>query len=130
MTTLQNDTKGKLVMAPQQQVYFMVVQLTKPPFDDVNVRQAMSLALDRKAMVDRATAGTAVVANSFFPKGTLDWDPDLTLPYDVQKAKDLIAKSKYPLATRGRSSNIPVVLRSETTTRCWLSRCGRQLAST
>ncbi len=107
VATLQNDKKGKLVMAPQQQVYFMVIQLTKPPFDDINVRQAMSLALDRKAMIDRATAGTAVLANSFFPKGTLDWDPDLTLPYDVAKAKDLIAKSKYPNGHKGAKLQYP-----------------------
>ena len=107
VASLQNNNKGKLVMSPQQQVYFMVVQTTKPPFDDINVRQAMSLALDRKAMVDRATAGTAVVANSFFPKGTLDWDPDLTLPYDVQKAKDLISKSKYPQGHKGAKLQYP-----------------------
>jgi peptide/nickel transport system substrate-binding protein len=107
VAALQNDKKGKLVMAPQQQVYFMVVQVTKPPFDDINVRQAMSLALDRKAMVDRATAGTAVVANSFFPKGTLDWDPTLTLPYDVDKAKELIAMSIYPNGHKGAKLQYP-----------------------
>ncbi|HVB63823.1 MAG TPA: ABC transporter substrate-binding protein [Nitrolancea sp.] len=105
--TLQNDSKGQLISAPQQQVYFMVVQTTKPPFDDVKVRQAMSLALDRKVLVDQATAGTATVANSFFPKGTLDWDPDLTLPFDVAKAKQLIAQSKYPQGHKGAKLQYP-----------------------
>jgi len=105
--TLQNDTKGKLVIAPQQQVYFMMMHLTVPPMDDVNVRQAMSLALDRKVFIDRATAGTAVAANSLFPKGTLDWDPDLTLPYDLDKAKQLMAKSKYPQGHKGAKIQYP-----------------------
>ena len=107
VASLQKDNKGQLVMMPQQQVYFMVIQVTKPPFDDINVRQAMSLALDRQAMIDRATAGTAEIANSFFPKGTLDWDESLELPYDVQKAKDLIAKSKYPNGHKGAKLQYP-----------------------
>ncbi len=105
--TLKSSNKGQLVSFPQQQVYFMVLQLTKPPFDDVKVRQAMSLALDRSALVARATAGTAVVANSFFPKGTLDWDPDLSLPYDVNKAKQLISQSKYPNGHSGAKLQYP-----------------------
>jgi peptide/nickel transport system substrate-binding protein len=104
---LQTDTKGKLVNAPQQQVYFMMLQLKVPPLDDVNVRQAMSLALDRKVFIDRATAGTAVLANSLFPKGTLDWNPDLTLPYDLDQAKQLIAKSKYPQGHKGAKIQYP-----------------------
>jgi peptide/nickel transport system substrate-binding protein len=104
---LQSGNKGQLISSPQQQVYFMVVQTTKPPFDDVNVRQAMSLALDRKVLVDQATAGTATIANSFFPKGTLDWDPDLKLPFDLDKAKELMAKSKYPQGHKGAKLQYP-----------------------
>jgi peptide/nickel transport system substrate-binding protein len=105
--SLQGDSKGQLISSPQQQVYFMVVQLTKPPFDDVKVRQAMSLALDRKVLVDQATAGTATIANSFFPKGTLDWDADLTLPFDLDKAKTLISQSKYPQGHKGAKLQYP-----------------------
>lgn len=94
--TLEKDARGQLLTFPQQQVYFMVVQTTKPPFDDVKVRQAMSLALDRKVFVDRATAGKAEVANSFFPKSAQSWNANAKLPYDLAKAKELIAQSKYP----------------------------------
>jgi peptide/nickel transport system substrate-binding protein len=93
---LEKDPRGRLLTFPQQQVYFMVLRLDKPPFDDVKVRQAMSLALDRKVFVDRATSGKAEVANAFFPKSALYWNPNATLPYDVAKAKQLIAQSKYP----------------------------------
>jgi peptide/nickel transport system substrate-binding protein len=93
---LEKDSRGQLLTFPQQQVNFMVLRLDKPPFDDVKVRQAMSLALDRKVFVDRATAGKATVGNSFFAKDELYWDPNATLPYDLDKAKQLIAQSKYP----------------------------------
>jgi ABC-type transport system substrate-binding protein len=107
VATLQNDSKGKLVSSPQQQVYFMMIHLTVPPMDDVNVRQAMSLALDRKVFIDRATAGTAVLANSLFPKGTLDWNPNLTLPFDLDQAKQLMARSKYPNGHKGAKIQYP-----------------------
>jgi len=94
--TLEKDSRGQLLTFPQQQVNFMVLRLDKPPFDDLKVRQAMSLALDRKVFVDRATAGKATIGNSFFAKDELDWDPNATLPYDLDKAKQLIAQSKYP----------------------------------
>jgi len=96
VATLEKDSRAQLLTFPQQQVYFMVLRLDKPPFDDVKVRQAMSLALDRKVFVDRATAGKATIANSFFAKDELYWDPNATLPYDLEKAKQLIAQSKYP----------------------------------
>lgn len=101
INSLKSGGQGKLEIYPQQQVYFMVINLKKPPFDDVKVRQAMSLALDRTVFVQRVTAGLATAADSFFPKGTLDWDPNLTLPYDVSKAKQLMATSKYPQGAKG-----------------------------
>ncbi len=99
--TLEKDTRAQLLTFPQQQVHFMVLQLTRPPFDDVKVRQAMSLALDRQVLVDRVTAGKATAANAFFPKSALYWNAAATLPYDVAKAKQLIAQSKYPMGHTG-----------------------------
>lgn len=105
--SLKNDSQGQLVTFPQQQIYFMVLQVTRPPFDDVKVRQAMSLALDRQVMVQQVTAGTATVANSFFPAGTFGWDPDLELPTDLDRAKQLMAESKYPDGHEGALLQFP-----------------------
>ncbi len=104
---LKRDPRGQLLTFPQQQVYFMVIQLTRPPFDDVKVRQAMSLALDRKVFVDRATAGLAIPANSFMPKSGLYWNPRASLPYDLTKAKQLMRESKYPNGRSGITLQLP-----------------------
>jgi peptide/nickel transport system substrate-binding protein len=104
---LQKNESGQVLLFPQQQVYFMVVQLTKPPFDDLKVRQAMSLALDRQVFVDRVTSGTAEVANSFMPKSGMCWNPNATLPYDVEKAKQLVAESGYPTGHKGAKLQVP-----------------------
>jgi peptide/nickel transport system substrate-binding protein len=105
--SLEEDERGQLLIFPQQQIYFMVLQLTNPPFDDVKVRQAMSLALDRQVFVDRATAGLAEVANSFFPNSAACWSPSAELPYDPDRARQLIAESTYPEGHSGAKLQLP-----------------------
>lgn len=107
VSSLQSDPRGQLLLLPQQQIYFMEVNVRRPPFDDVKVRQAMSLALDRQVFVDRATAGKAEVANSFMPKSGMCWNPNAKLPYDLEQAKSLIAQSKYPNGFSGPKLWLP-----------------------
>ncbi len=106
-TALQSDARGQVVLLPQQQIFFMEVNVRRPPFDDLKVRQAMSLALDRQVFVDRATAGKAEVANSFMPRSGMCWNPNSKLPYDLAQAKALIAQSKYPNGFSGPKLSLP-----------------------
>src|SRR6266851_2484310 len=106
-TALQSNARGQVVLLPQQQIFFMEVNVRRPPFDDLKVRQAMSLALDRQVFVDRATAGKAEVANSFMPRSGMCWNPNSKLPYDLAQAKALIAQSKYPNGFSGPKLSLP-----------------------
>lgn len=67
------------------------------PLQDVRVRRAISMAIDRQAIVDRIMDGVAVPANQFLPDGlfgTLD-DPE-ALVYDPEGARALLAEAGYP----------------------------------
>lgn len=69
----------------------------KNPLQDVRVRRAISMAIDRKTIVDRIMDGMAVPANQFLPDGmfgTLPTPPQLT--YDPEGAKKLLAEAGYP----------------------------------
>lgn len=56
------------------------------------VRQALDLAIDKKAIVDAVTFGQGEVANSYVPKGALYYYADnLQRPYDPEKAKEMLA---------------------------------------
>src|SRR3954454_14679182 len=71
------------------QVYAMNTKT--PPFDDVRVRQALVMALDRKKMSQAITNGLARPASN--PYGDGSWvkcKDDGALPEDVEKAKALI----------------------------------------
>ncbi|HEY9572969.1 MAG TPA: ABC transporter substrate-binding protein [Pusillimonas sp.] len=67
------------------------------PLQNVKVRQAMSMAIDRKTIVDRIMDGVALPANQFIPAGmfgAIDQAP--ALEYNPKKAKQLLAEAGYP----------------------------------
>jgi peptide/nickel transport system substrate-binding protein len=67
------------------------------PLLDQRVRRALSLAIDRQAIVDRIMNGQAVPAGQIVFPGGMGHDPSLTPPpYDRQMAKKLLAQAGYP----------------------------------
>ena len=71
--------------------------LAQNPLTDVRVRQALSLAINRKAIVDRILQGTVTEANQWMPKGTFGYNPEVKdIPYNVEQAKKLLAEAGFP----------------------------------
>lgn len=67
------------------------------PLDNPKVREAVALATDRKAIVEGYFKGHVKPAKSLFPPGIPGYDASLPeLPYDVEKAKALLAEAGYP----------------------------------
>ena len=69
-----------------------------PPFDDVRVRQALVMAIDRKKMSQAITNGLSKPASN--PYGDGSWvkcKDDGALPYDLEKAKALIKDYGKPV---------------------------------
>lgn len=66
------------------------------PLSDVRVRQAMSLAINRDAIVDRLFGGNASVANQFAPAYRSGAPEMPVLEYNPEKAKELLAEAGYP----------------------------------
>ena len=66
------------------------------PFDDPKVRQAFSLAFDREKYIDIVTHNNALPAHGVLPPGLPGYNAALQgLPYDPEKARQLLAESKY-----------------------------------
>ncbi|MBI0534615.1 ABC transporter substrate-binding protein [Roseomonas sp. KE2513] len=71
--------------------------LGRNPLRDVRVRRALSMAVDRQAIVDRLMEGAATPAGQFLPPGVTGHVPDVQpTRYDPEGAKRLLAEAGYP----------------------------------
>jgi len=72
--------------------------LEKNPLKDVRVRRALSLAIDRQAIVDRVMEGVALPINQFMPPGTFGHAPELEANHraDIPAARKLLAEAGFP----------------------------------
>jgi oligopeptide transport system substrate-binding protein len=84
------------VNAPYLGTYYYLLNTHKPPLDDVRVRQALSLALDRERLNATVLHGTNVPAYSITPPATLGYEPPKIFGYDVARARQLLAEAGYP----------------------------------
>lgn len=64
-------------------------------FFDKNLREALSLSIDRKSLVESILGGGATVADFPVPPGNLGYIAGNSYEYNLEKAKDLVAASAY-----------------------------------
>jgi peptide/nickel transport system substrate-binding protein len=82
---------------PQLRSDLILMNNTKPPFDDPLVRQAMNYAIDREAIVKAVFFGHATTSNTYLPQMPGWWDESVPqYPYDVTKAKELLTQAGLP----------------------------------
>jgi peptide/nickel transport system substrate-binding protein len=71
--------------------------LPENPLRKLGVRQAISLGLDRKALVERVLAGQGAATMQLVPEGFGGWDPSIPVPpADPAAAKRKLAEAGYP----------------------------------
>jgi oligopeptide transport system substrate-binding protein len=84
------------VQAPYLGTYFYLINTNVPPVDDVRVRRALSMAVDREKLSATVMQKSVYPAYSITPPGTLGYQPPKLFSYDVDKAKQLLADAGYP----------------------------------
>lgn len=80
---------------PTLGVYFYRFNVTRKPFDDPRVRRALTLAIDRQAIVDHITKTGQVPAYSFVPPGIVGYEPAELARGDLAEAKRLLAEAGF-----------------------------------
>jgi oligopeptide transport system substrate-binding protein len=85
--------------------YFMRFNVRRKPFDDVRVRRAFALVVDKEYLVEHITRAGERPANSFVPPGAgAGYEPPPGYTRNVGQARQLLAEAGY---TEGRG--FPVV---------------------
>ena len=70
--------------------------LAKNPLRDVRVRRALSMSINRQAIVDRLLAGQGAPAEQFAPPIAIGRAPDMApIPYDLARARALLAEAGF-----------------------------------
>jgi glutathione transport system substrate-binding protein len=92
--------KGKpdleVVSGPGIFARYLALNTRKKPFDNLKVRQAINYAINKEALVKVAFAGYAAPAEGVVPPGVDFSVKTGPWPYDVAKAKALLAEAGYP----------------------------------
>jgi oligopeptide transport system substrate-binding protein len=95
----------ELSVTPELSLYYIGFNTAKPPFDDVNIRRAFCLAVNKEPIDKVILRDMVSVADGILPPGMPGYNEALEgLSYSVEEAKQLIAASKY-----GNVSNLPPI---------------------
>lgn len=71
--------------------------LDRNPLKDLRVRKAISMAINRPAIVERVMEGAAVATGQLMPEGMFGYTPSLKPEaFDTEGAKKLLAEAGYP----------------------------------
>ncbi|TWI58555.1 peptide/nickel transport system substrate-binding protein [Pseudomonas duriflava] len=88
--------KSLIVTGEQLQTGYLTLKTTMPPFDKLEVRKAVNMAISKDRIV-RIINGRATPANQPLPPSMPGYDSTYTgYPYDVEGAKKLLAEAGFP----------------------------------
>jgi peptide/nickel transport system substrate-binding protein len=94
--SLKSDSSLAMAGDQNTNIRFVGLNVTRKPFSDLKVRQAIALAVDREAVLGPAVFGFGTPTVEIFPPGYwagLGTKPEAT---DIAKAKQLLADAGYP----------------------------------
>ncbi len=89
--------QDRVVQGPRVGITYIALNESIEPLNDVRVRKALQLGLDRHTLMRALISGRGNVENGIFPHGLMGFNPDLEeIPYDPDEARRLLAEAGYP----------------------------------
>ncbi|WJM15404.1 ABC transporter substrate-binding protein [Microbacterium arborescens] len=85
-----------MVSRPPFTILYLAFNQAQPELQDVRVREALSHAIDKEALISQVLPEGTEVATQFMPDTVNGYNPDVTTyDYDPEKAKALLAEAGY-----------------------------------
>ncbi|MFN2231988.1 MAG: ABC transporter substrate-binding protein [Anaerolineae bacterium] len=102
---IRRQYAAEYVSAPWLFTIYLGFVTHQPPFDDARVRQALALGADRETLANVVLRGMyAPGIGGFIPAGMPGHSPRIGIPYDPDRARELLGAAGYPAG-----SGLPVL---------------------
>ena len=92
----QEDASGVFISEPYLTTYYYLLNTSKPPLDDVRVRKALALSIQRELITNQLLKAGEVPATWFTPPDTAGFTPSQSLEEDIKKAQKYLADAGFP----------------------------------
>jgi oligopeptide transport system substrate-binding protein len=93
---LQRENSPALRIDPNLETYFFRVNIRRAPLDDVRIRRALSLSVDRDTLAAKVLPGGRQPAPTFIPPLLKGYTPPTRKAYDLAAARQLLAEAGHP----------------------------------
>lgn len=97
VASVKADSSLQVLYRPSNNVGYLAFNMQKAPFNNLLVRQAINMVVDKQALIDAYFSGQATPAATALPPAM--WGNDTTIqsyPVDIQKAKALLTQAGFP----------------------------------
>ena len=94
LAEMKKDASLKVISASGLNIAFWAFNVGKPPLDKKEVRQALSMAVDRDAIIRDVFLGNGEKAKTLIPRTMWSYNDAIAdYPYDPAKAREMLAKA-------------------------------------
>jgi dipeptide transport system substrate-binding protein len=97
LDAMRRTPSVEVLEQPGLNIGYLAYNTTKKPFDDVRVRKALNMAVNKKAIIDAVYLSTGVAAKNPIPPSMWSYNDDIKDdPFDPAAAKKLLSEAGYP----------------------------------
>ncbi len=91
---ISSDPALQLLQQEGLNIGYLSLNVMRPPFDDLKVRRAINMAVDKKSIMEAVYRGAGVEAKNPIPPTMWSYNDDIEpYPYDVEAARALMAEA-------------------------------------
>ena len=97
LPSIKADTSLKVMSQPGLNIGYLAMNVEHKPFDNRDVRVAVNMAIDKKAILDAVYQGSGIPATNLIPPTMWSYNKSVEdYKYDPDAAKKLLAQAGYP----------------------------------
>jgi peptide/nickel transport system substrate-binding protein len=90
---LKGDSSITMALTPSNDYWYLTLNEARAPYGDARVRQAIAYGIDRNAIVQATSYGTAIANQLAIPQGSPWYTDYRRYSYDIEKAKSLLGQA-------------------------------------